>query len=225
MPQREIRAICFDIGGVLVQMPRGVLAAELAEALDADVEHVRDMLIEHAKTRRTPPGELAAILATACGRPHTADAVADRLRLRVADMADPPLYPDAIPTLEQLAGLGFRICLLSNAIGPDPDTQPARPPYFAHAEVVLHSWQIGACKPQPAAFRAIEAAMDLAPQQLLNVGDSARFDIDGALAAGWSAIHLVRNSATPAHPDVARIGALTDLAPLLKGPVRDQYSR
>lgn len=215
MPQREIRAICFDIGGVLVRMPRGVLAAELAQVLDADIEHVRDLLIEHAKTRRTPISELAAILATACGRRHTADAVADRLRLRMADMADPPLYPDAIPTLEQLAGLGLRICLLSNAIGPDPDTQPARPPYFALAEVVLHSWQIGACKPQPAAFRAIEAAMDLAPQQLLNVGDSARFDIDGALAAGWSAIHLVRNSATPAHPDVARIGALTDLAPLL----------
>ncbi len=215
MPQREIRAICFDIGGVLVQMPRGVLAAELAELLDAQVEHVRDLLIEHAKTRRTPTGELAAILATACGRPHAADAVAARLQRRVADMADPPLYPDAIPTLEHLAGLGFRICLLSNAIGPDPDAQSAHPPYFALAEVVLHSWQIGACKPQLAAFRAIESAMDLTPQHLLNVGDSARFDIDGALAAGWSAIHLVRNSATLAHPDVARIGSLTDLAPLL----------
>ncbi|MGN2636440.1 HAD family hydrolase [Nocardia takedensis] len=215
MPQREIRAICFDIGGVLVRMPRGVLASELAELLDADIEKVRDLLIVHAKTRRTSTVELATIIATACGRPQAADTVADRLRLRIADMADPPLYPDVIPTLEQLAGLGFRICLLSNAIGPDPDTAPARPPYFALAEVVLHSWQIGECKPHLAAFRAIESAMDLAPQQLLNVGDSSRFDIDGALAAGWSAIHLVRNSATPAHPDVARIGALTDLAPLL----------
>lgn len=204
MRRREIRAICFDIGGVLVQMPRGVLAAELA-----------DVLIEYAKTRRTPTGELAALLATACGRPHAADAVAARLRLRVADMADPPLYHDAIPTLEHLAELGFRICLLSNAIGPDPDAQPAHPPYFALAEVVLHSWQIGACKPQLAAFRAIESAMDLEPQHLLNVGDSARFDIDGALAAGWSAIHLVRNNTAPAHSDVARIEALTDLAPLL----------
>lgn len=116
-------------------------------------------------------------------------------------MADPPLYPDAITTLEHLAATGFRICLLSNAIGPDPDAHTPAPPYFALAEVVLHSWQIGACKPALAAFRAVESAMGLAPQHLLNVGDSARFDIDGALAAGWSAIHLVRDAAAcPASP-------------------------
>jgi putative hydrolase of the HAD superfamily len=213
--RRDIRAICFDIGGVLVRMPRGVLATELAALLDAEVEHIRDLLIEHGKTSRRPTSELARILAAECARPDAADVVDSRLRLRLADMADPPLYPDAIITLKYLAAAGFRICLLSNAIGPDPGADAPVPRYFAFAEVVLHSWQIGACKPATAAFRAVESAMGLEPQHLLNVGDSARFDIDGALGAGWSAIHLVRDPTAPAHPEVPRIRALTDLAQLL----------
>lgn len=215
MRLHEIRAICFDIGGVLVRMPRGVLATELSDVLGAEVEHVRGLLINHGKIRRAPTHELARILAAECGRPDKVDAVAVRLRRRVADMAAPPLYPDALPTLEYLSAAGFRICLLSNAIGPDPDAHAPAPPYYALADVVLHSWQIGACKPSLEAFRAVESAMVVAPQHLLNVGDSARFDIDGALAAGWAAIHLVREPSAVPHPDVPRIGTLTDLAPLL----------
>jgi putative hydrolase of the HAD superfamily len=214
--ERAIRAVCFDIGGVLVRMPRGVLAAELAGMLDTDVEHVRDLLIEHGKIRRTSTRELAEILAAGCARPRAASTVEDILRRRLTDMADPPLYPDALPTLAKIADAGLRICLLSNAIGPDPETRSPAPAYFAYAEVVLHSWQIGACKPAAAAFRAIESAMDLAPHQLVNVGDSARFDVEGALAAGWSAIHVVRDPCVPAHLGAPRIASLTELPPLLR---------
>ncbi|WP_255222351.1 HAD family hydrolase [Nocardia otitidiscaviarum] len=209
--------MCFDIGGVLVQMPRGVLATELAALLGADVEHIRAVLIEHGKCRRTPVTRLAHILATTCATPEVTDDVAAVLRARLADMANPPLYPDALPTLAAVADAGFRICLLSNAIGPDPDSTGHAWGQVEHVERVLHSWQIGACKPSRVAFRAVESAMRLDPGELVMVGDSARFDIDGALAAGWSAIHLVRDPAAPSHPDVPRIGALSDVIPLLTG--------
>jgi HAD superfamily hydrolase (TIGR01459 family) len=40
-------------------------------------------------------------------------------------------------------------------------------------------------KPYPAVFRAVEAALDMAPSRLLMVGDSLEHDIAGAHAAGW----------------------------------------
>ncbi|MFD6398988.1 HAD family hydrolase [Nocardia sp. NPDC060249] len=211
----QVRAVCFDIGGVLVRLPRGALATELAALLGSDLERIRDLLIEHGKKRRTSVPRLAQILTEGSSAPEATATVQAVLRQRLADMASPPLFPDALPTLTAVANRGYRICLLSNAIGPDPDAPTPTWGAVKHVEQVLQSWQIGACKPAHAAFLAVEKAMDLAPSELVMVGDSARFDIDGALSAGWSAIHLVRDPAAPAHSGVPRIGALIDLIPLL----------
>ena len=47
-------------------------------------------------------------------------------------------------------------------------------------------------KPHLPVFRAVQTALDLAPDRLLMVGDSLEHDIAGAVGAGWASV-LVRN--------------------------------
>ena len=56
----------------------------------------------------------------------------------------------------------------------------------------------------------------LPPEARLHVGDSRHHDLAGARDAGWTGI-LIRNDAGPV--DLPAIGQLTDLAPLLSGPL------
>lgn len=120
------------------------------------------------------------------------------LTRRHAAIGNPVLFPDVWPVLRMLAERGWRIAFLSNAIG---HTGLRRPACYDLAEVVVHSWEIGVCKPAREAFRAIESRLGLNPSELVGVGDSRHADIYGALQAGWSALHLPRTGERPACGD------------------------
>lgn len=192
----SVQAVCFDIGGVLVEVSDGFLAEELTELLGAPADVVRQMLILNGKTRPSTPETLAAVMTEECGLPGTYDGVLAAIRRRFAAIEAPILYPDALPVLRALREQGWRVVFLSNAVG---HTGLHRPAYYDFAETVLHSWEIGACKPDPRAFHTVEERTGLAPGELVNVGDSFNADIRGALDVGWSAIHLPRTggAATP----------------------------
>lgn len=211
-----LEAVCFDIGGTLVAMERGTLAEEIAEQLGTDRELVGDLLVEHGKRSPTTPAELATAVARGCGCPDGTDAVAEILRRRHLDVSQPRLYDDVADALRALAQGGWRILYLSNAVG-YADHGP-EPSYYCHAEVVLHSWEIGVCTPDPAAFRAVADRARLEPNAIVHVGDSWDTDVAGALAAGWQAVHLWRHRQEPtslSHADVPRIATLAELTAIL----------
>ena len=60
--------------------------------------------------------------------------------------------------------------------------------------VRLLSAEIGALKPEPAAFEAMERKLGLFPGNLAMVGDSWKDDVEGALEAGWTAIWVNREA-------------------------------
>jgi FMN phosphatase YigB (HAD superfamily) len=192
-------ALCFDVGGTLVQMPRGSLAQELARELGADVEQVRGLLIEFGKRQRTTPAELAARIASGLGSGRQA-VIEARLRERCRDMLDPQLIEGAIPCLERLAGEGWPLYFLTNAIGCDVE---GRPPLDRFAKEVFASYDIGHCKPAAAAFRAVEQRLGRGTDQLVYIGNSWRTDVEGALDAGWRAIYVGEDAAK--RPQHARL--------------------
>jgi putative hydrolase of the HAD superfamily len=51
---------------------------------------------------------------------------------------------------------------------------------------------LGALKPEPAAFEAVAQRLGLFPGNLAMVGDSWADDVEGALAAGWTAVWVNR---------------------------------
>ena len=92
--------------------------------------------------------------------------------------------------------------------GPEP-LRPGSP-----MGVILDSAVVGVAKPDPAIFRiALDALGVPAGRSVLHVGDSLRYDVAGALAAGLQPVHMDPYGFCPApdgHPHVAQPGRATD---------------
>lgn len=61
-------------------------------------------------------------------------------------------------------------------------------------EHVFISSELGHRKPHVEFFRAIEQRIGMTAEKILLVGDSRHADYDGAVAAGWQALHLDRSA-------------------------------
>ena len=75
------------------------------------------------------------------------------------------------------------------------------------------SAELGAAKPSPQAFEAMAKRLGLFPGNLVMVGDSWTDDVEGALAAGWTAIWINRaGKPRPDHDPDAELVELPDLS-------------
>jgi len=95
-------------------------------------------------------------------------------------------YPDALPCLERLRGLG----LVVGAVGNTPtDTEEM---LREHVDLVGSSerWQVE--KPAPAFFARLVAESGVPADRIAYVGDRVDNDVAPALAAGMVAVHVRR---------------------------------
>jgi putative hydrolase of the HAD superfamily len=65
-------------------------------------------------------------------------------------------------------------------------------PLLRDAENIFISSEIGFPKPHPQFFHGVQRALRAEPREILLVGDSVEYDVEGALSAGWQAYHLDR---------------------------------
>ena len=118
--------------------------------------------------------------------------------------ADPEvwrLYDDVLDSLAALTARGYKLAVLSNwdrrLRGLIEGTELHR-----HFDALIISEEVGVEKPDRKIFETALAAMDVAPDRALHVGDSYREDYLGARAVGMHAILLDRHcEAMPRHPD------------------------
>jgi putative hydrolase of the HAD superfamily len=103
------------------------------------------------------------------------------------------LYPDVIPTLEKLRGR-VRLGLLTEGPG---DSQRkkldalALDPWFERI-VVLGDDERDRWKPHPDPFDRWRTGTDVAPAEIVYIGDNPAKDFLGARRAGWSSIRVRR---------------------------------
>ena len=100
------------------------------------------------------------------------------------------LFPEVLPTLEQLRQRGYRIGSVTNrALGGEPFREELEHhgllDYF---EVLSISCDVGYMKPHAAIFQHALEALDVAPEDTMMVGDSLRADVAGAQALGLTAV-------------------------------------
>jgi HAD superfamily hydrolase (TIGR01509 family) len=95
-------------------------------------------------------------------------------------------YPDALPCLERLRSEGRRV----GAVGNTPAATEAL--LRKHVDFVGSSGRWGIEKPAAAFFERVAAEAGVAPEELAYVGDRVDNDIEPALAAGMTAIHVRR---------------------------------
>ncbi len=75
---------------------------------------------------------------------------------------------------------------------------------------------VGVAKPAPAIFEHAVARLDLAPHEVLHVGDDLETDVAGALRAGLAAVWINRDTPKGGQQPVPVVRTLAELPDLLK---------
>jgi putative hydrolase of the HAD superfamily len=105
-------------------------------------------------------------------------------------------FDDAAATLARVRDAGLHVAVLTNGDLVQQTAKLRATGLLPLCDSVFASSAIGAPKPTPAAFAAVSTALGRTPDQLVMVGDNPRADIEGARAAGWTAVHLDRSRPT-----------------------------
>jgi putative hydrolase of the HAD superfamily len=230
---RNITAILLDAGGVLIfPQPEAMLAPLAAAGVTPDLvtmerAHYRAMSVLDVPGSPDPDRDTwwASYLGdyiTGCGVPL------ENVSEVAAEMAGIPslgwthVGPDVHAGLRDLAALGVPLGIVSNSDGTveaelrrlsvcqtgDGDGVPVG--------VVVDSAVAGVAKPDPVIFRIALDILGVEPgDTVLHVGDSLRYDVTGALAAGLRPVHLDPYGFCPApagHDHVTSLGGVLELA-------------
>jgi putative hydrolase of the HAD superfamily len=193
---------------------------------------------------REPPGgqwwrEYLRDFATACGVPADAvDAVAGDIVGLTDGFAWTQVGPGVAGALREINALGLPVGIVSNSTGQveqaldrlDVCYAPggAAPARNAAGDagggaqgitvgVVIDSAVVGVSKPDPQIFALALAALGLSAvdrSTVVHVGDSLRYDVAGALAAGVRPLHLDPHGFCPAPDGHEHIRRLSDVAAL-----------
>jgi HAD superfamily hydrolase (TIGR01549 family) len=124
---------------------------------------------------------------------------------------DAERFPEALDALRGTKEIA-RLALLSNTQNFDLNLLDhlELAPFF---RVQGLSAELGALKPELETFRAMEKRLGLFPGNLAMVGDSWSDDIEGSLAAGWTAIWVNRHQKNrPEHDPEAEVVEVEDLS-------------
>jgi putative hydrolase of the HAD superfamily len=234
----EVSAILLDAGGVLVfPEPANLLPSLRQAGTDPDLaalERAHYHAMAAQDRQATPPAsatwwrDYLTSYVAACG---VAESRCEELAIEIAE--HPRRYGWAHAGggvkdgLRALAGLGLPMGVVSNSNGtvegdlrsvgvcyvPDGD---GAPPEGIEMGVILDSAVVGVAKPDPGIFRiALDALNVSADGSVLHVGDSLRYDVAGALAAGLQPVHMDPYGLCPAPDGHRHVGSLTELAQAL----------
>ncbi|TMR95867.1 HAD family hydrolase [Nonomuraea basaltis] len=123
-------------------------------------------------------------------------------------------YPDACEAVEALPGLALGV--LTNGTQRMQEAKVRAIGLDGTLRTVLTGEVLGGhFKPSPAAYTGAAAALGLAPEEVLLVGDDVAKDVTGPAATGMRSVWLDRLGLEPAPPGFPRITTLTDLPRLL----------
>lgn len=122
-------------------------------------------------------------------------------------------YPDVAGTLAELGG--FRLGVLTNGVQAFQEEKIRAIGLEGRTGPVLTGETLGCFKPAPACYTAAAAALGLAPEEVLLVGDDVVKDVTAPAATGMRSVWLDRLGVSPAPEGFPRITTLTELPPLL----------
>jgi len=239
-PTPPVAAILLDAGGVMIfPSPELLLPPLHAAGLQptvADLEHAHyRAMADCDEPGREPPGgqwwlEYLQDFVTACGVPPAdAPAVAADIAGLTDGFSWTHVGPGVGDALRAIAALGVPLGIVSNSTGEVEQAlrrlavcfAPGDSAAFAGAGievgVVIDSAVVGVSKPDPAIFALALNALglrDVERSTVVHVGDSLRYDVTGALAAGVRPIHLDPHGYCPApdgHEHIRRLDQIVTL--------------
>jgi len=230
-----LEAVLLDVGGVLVvadegRLYEGMVAAGFARPTTSMLEcHYRVTAaidkLTHEPGWAADAVAFARLWAEELGVGTHDDDIA---ALDAVFSANQPLWEQVTPWAEKgLAALidaGFRLGVISNADGTVEQSLrragvcQVGEGTGAAVEVVVDSTVVGVEKPDPAIFRIALDAMGLDARECAYVGDTVRYDVDGARAAGLHPIHIDPYGYCADPDDHDHVRSLVEVVDLLGAP-------
>jgi putative hydrolase of the HAD superfamily len=221
------RAILLDALGTLLtfEPPAPHLRAELLARLGVDVGEeaaaaaiAAEIAYYRAHLHEGRDAAALADLRRRCAEamrpalpPPAAEAGADVLTAALLAALRFRAFPDAAPALRALRRAALRTVVLSNWDA-SLHERLAETGLAPLVDGAVASAEIGAAKPERAAFAAALAVAGAQPAEAWHVGDSLAADVAGARAAGLRAVLIARAGAPPTAPDgVPVIASLAEL--------------
>lgn len=120
------------------------------------------------------------------------------------------LFPDAIPTLDELRSAGFTVGAISN-MNQSGDALARDLGLTGHIDVVVTSREAGAEKPHAAIFLEALRRAGVKPQEAVHVGDQIDSDVRGAERVGMHAVLIDRYNGSPGYEGHPRITGLSQV--------------
>jgi len=190
----SIKAVVFDLGGVLIDLHAdearrelvekyGLLADGFARLTRSSFEAYPRSITELAMTGKTGTAEYLEAFLGEC-------TVKDRDGLKANRLSVVgPERPDVFALVEQLKNMGFVCCVLSNTIALHWEklTSTSDYPSLGIFDHVFASHLIEYAKPEEASFSFVANALNLRMSECLLVDDT-QLNVDKAEAAGWSGL-------------------------------------
>lgn len=199
--RRDIDAVIFDAGGVLLlpdaESGRAAIATLDCESTPEDWRRAHYATLPLLDDMQTIDWlahhrAMAALIGVSDERLDAAAALIEDV------MTGTPWVgvPGAADALRALSGAGYQLAVVSNAWGTvaqwleqygvcsvDGGDLP-------QVAAVIDSHLVGVEKPDPRIFQLAIDVLDVPPERSLYVGDSIRFDVNGAYGAGLHPVHV-----------------------------------
>jgi HAD superfamily hydrolase (TIGR01509 family) len=187
MNRRGIQLVCFDIGGVLAQIckdwPDACARAGVHIPPNRPLawdQHLA-LLRQFEVGRIDEPSYIRQL-------PTCLPGIAPADVLKAFDAFIIGIFPGAADLIDQLQSSSIRTAILSNtnhrhwrSVLRDPQYAP-----LLRIDHIFTSYELGAAKPDPRAYRAVESATALSPSSILFFDDRDE-NVQGARSAGWKA--------------------------------------
>lgn len=125
------------------------------------------------------------------------------------------MIPGAIELLDHIKAQGYHIGILSNGFKEVQYRKIKTAGIESYIDLVVLSDDIGINKPDARIFNHALKLANSSPSRTLMIGDNPSTDIDGAINAGWHAIHFNRDGQGTPHPSAIVVNTLADIIPFL----------
>lgn len=203
-PDRQIRAVLFDVYGTLVRIlqPTHPYRQLLAMVRAQDPRVDRAAFSRRAMTRPLGLAEAGRLHAVA---PAAIQALEQELEREIDSIE---LFPEVAQVLRTLRDRGYRIGVCSNLAL--PYASPVSRMLEGLVDIAVWSFEAGYIKPEPPIYGLAADRLQVPPSSVLMVGDSYRADVEGPRAAGMQAMHLVRRGGGG---DIGTLDRLLDRLP------------
>jgi putative hydrolase of the HAD superfamily len=229
LPPDGLRGVVLDLDDTLTDLARfelevwddvaRVLAAHVPESgrdefrrryrelLDPHYQRVLDGHVDMREFRRA---RLAEALAPWAQVDDELFEQYSRVKQRIVDEVPPK--PGARDALRVLRRAGLRLGVLTNGPSDLQRGKLARLGFDALVDAVAISEEVGAAKPEPAAYAAVSELLGLAPAALAMIGDDWARDVAGPLDFGFAAAYYVGDEDPPSpRPGAQRLGSIAEL--------------